>query len=120
MALATGGSAVGLTTIKSSPSSCALRTAAGVGMTSTVPSGKTARTSRARIASFTFSRILGRRGEKPLGGYMPVLTESAGARIADYGMDQKQFLMTSVQDFTAFAYMCNASEISYQESLSHP
>ena len=33
-----------------------------VGMTSTDPSGNTARTSRARMASLTFSRILGRRG----------------------------------------------------------
>jgi hypothetical protein len=39
-----------------------------VAMISTDPSGKTARTSRARIASLTFSRILGRRGGKPLGG----------------------------------------------------
>ena len=54
--------------IRSSPISCALRTAADVGMTSTLPSGKTARTSRARIASFTFSRIRGRRGWKFLGG----------------------------------------------------
>src|SRR6266478_8966394 len=53
--------------IKSKPRSWALRTAACVGMTSTEPSGKTARTSRARIASLTFSRILGRRGGKPLG-----------------------------------------------------
>ena len=44
--------------------------AAGVGMTSTEPSGKTARTSRTRIASFTFSLILGRRGGKFLGGSM--------------------------------------------------
>src|SRR5690348_17855188 len=103
MALATGGSAVGLTTIKSSPISCALRTAAGVGMTSTVPSGNTARTSRARMASFTFSRILGRRGGYPLGGYMPVLTGGAEARKAGCGMDQKQYLITSVQDFRTFA-----------------
>ena len=36
----------------------ARRMAAGVGMTSTLPSGNTARTSRARMASLTFSRIL--------------------------------------------------------------
>lgn len=40
-------------------------------MTSALPSGNTARTSLARIASLTFSLILGRRGGKPLGGYMP-------------------------------------------------
>src|SRR6266853_4234009 len=67
MALATGGSAVGAIRMRSRPSSCALRIAAEVCMISTEPSGKTARTSRARIASLTFSRILGRRGGKPLG-----------------------------------------------------
>src|SRR5712692_9911324 len=41
--------------------------AACVGINLTLPSGNTARTSRARIASFTFSRILGRRGGNPLG-----------------------------------------------------
>jgi len=39
-------------------------------MISAVPSGNTARTSLTRIASFTFSRILGRRGWKLLGGYI--------------------------------------------------
>src|SRR3954466_10176530 len=68
MALATGGSAVGLTRMRSRPNSCALRTAAGVGMISTEPSGNTALTSRARIASLTFSRTRGRRGAKFLGG----------------------------------------------------
>ena len=60
MALATGGSAVGATKIKSSPNAWALRTAAMVGMISTEPSGNTARTLGERIASFTFSRIISR------------------------------------------------------------
>src|SRR5215210_4743054 len=68
MAFATGGSAVGAIRIRSRPSSWARRMAACVGMTSTDPSGNTARTSRARIASFTFSLIRGRRGGKFLGG----------------------------------------------------
>src|ERR1700761_166746 len=80
MAFATGGSAVGAIRIKSRPKSWALRTAAGVGMISTDPSGKTARTSFTRIASLTFSRILGRRGGRPLGGYMPDLTNGADPR----------------------------------------
>src|SRR3954469_17014412 len=101
MALATGGSAVGAIRIRSRPNSCALRTATDVGITSTEPSGNTARTSRARIASFTFSRILGRRGGKPLGGYMPVLKDGAVARIAGCGMNQTQYLYISVQDFSS-------------------
>src|SRR5579871_5377578 len=76
MALATGGSAVGAIRIRSSPISCAFRTAAGVGMISTDPSGKTARTSRTRIASFTFSRTLGLRGGKFLGGIIERYTSS--------------------------------------------
>src|SRR6478735_5760909 len=67
MAFATGGSAVGDTTMRSRPKSLALRMAAGVGRISTLPSGNTARTSRARIASLTFSLIRGRRGGMPLG-----------------------------------------------------
>src|SRR5437867_4805676 len=39
-------------------------------MISVVPSGNTARTSRARIDSFTFSLRFGRRGGKFLGGYI--------------------------------------------------
>ena len=62
-----GGSAVGAIRMRSRPNSWARRTAASVGMTSTEPSGKTARTSRARMASLTFSRILGRRGANPRG-----------------------------------------------------
>src|ERR1700761_6295093 len=81
MALATGGSAVGAISMRSRPMSCARRTAAGVGMISTDPSGKTARTSFTRIASLTFSRILGRRGGRPLGGYMPDLTVGADPRL---------------------------------------
>ena len=46
------------------------RMAAAVGMTSAVPSGKTARTSRTRIDSFTFSLRFCRRGGKFLPGYM--------------------------------------------------
>src|SRR5512145_2573119 len=70
MALATGGSAVGAIRMRSRPMSCAFRTAACVGITSTDPSGKTARTSRARMASLTFSRILGRGARGNLDGYM--------------------------------------------------
>src|SRR5204863_7013003 len=70
MALATGGTAVGETRTRSRPISCALRRAAAVGMTSAVPSGKTARTSRARMDSFTFSLRFCRRGGKFLGGYI--------------------------------------------------
>src|SRR5437764_12402983 len=99
MALATGGSAVGAMRIKSKPRSWALRTAACVGMTSTEPSGKTARTSRARIASLTFSRILGRRGGKPLGiiegqnhqqargsSYDQIVTDSNGEPITNFSL----------------------------------
>src|SRR5947209_3937246 len=50
--------------------SWALRKAAAVGITSVVPSGKTARTSRARIDSFTFSLRFCRRGGKFLPGYI--------------------------------------------------
>src|SRR5450755_916476 len=70
MALATGGTAVGDTTTRSRPISCALRRAAAVGITSAVPSGNTARTSRNRMDSFTFSRRLGLRGGKFRPGYM--------------------------------------------------
>jgi hypothetical protein len=103
MALATGGSAVGLTRMRSRPNSCALRTAAGVGITSTEPSGNTALTSRARIASLTFSRILGRRGAKPLGGYMPGLAQRAVA--LDWnrsGWNQMQYLIASLQHLARF------------------
>src|SRR6266849_1691191 len=68
--------------------------AACVGMTSTLPSGNTARTSRARMASLTFSRILGRRGGKPRGfierknhqqarasSYDQIVTDSEGQSI---------------------------------------
>src|SRR5579871_5435575 len=88
MALATGGSAVGAIRIRSRPMSCALRTAASVGMISTDPSGKTARTSRTRIASFTFSRIFGRRGGKFLGG----IIERRKQRAASYGNQRKDSL----------------------------
>src|SRR3984885_15273858 len=70
MAFATGGTAVGDTTTRSRPSSCALRRAAAVGIISAVPSGNTARTSRARIDSFTFSRRLDLRGGKLRPGIM--------------------------------------------------
>jgi hypothetical protein len=43
---------------------------------------------------------------------MPVLTECAGARIADYGLNQMQFLLISVQDFTALGVTPNAHENS--------
>src|ERR1700733_7297299 len=68
MALATGGTAGGDTNTKSRPNSWALRRAIAVGMTSAVPSGKTARTSLTRMDSLTFSRRLGLRGGKFLGG----------------------------------------------------
>src|SRR5580692_7993215 len=70
MAFATGGTAVGDTTTRSSPSSCALRRAAEVGIISAVPSGNTARTSLARIDSLTFSRRLDLRGGKLRPGIM--------------------------------------------------
>src|SRR5713226_7466340 len=70
MALATGGTAVGETRTRSSPISWALRRACAVGITSAVPSGNTARTSRTRIDSFTFSLRFCRRGGKFLPGYM--------------------------------------------------
>src|ERR1039458_3915591 len=70
MALATGGTAVGAINTRSSPSSWAFRRAAAVGMTSEVPSGNTARTSRARMDSFTFSLRFCLRGGKFLPGYM--------------------------------------------------
>src|SRR5580658_10253620 len=70
MAFATGGTAVGETTTRSRPSSCALRRAAAVGIISAVPSGNTARTSLARIDSFTFSRRLDLRGGKLRPGIM--------------------------------------------------
>src|SRR5229473_103433 len=78
MALATGGSAVGAIRIRSRPISWALRMAAGVGIISATPSGNTARTSRARIASLTFSRILGRRGGKFLGGIIEKTRRTCG------------------------------------------
>src|ERR1017187_4461129 len=70
MALATGGTAVGAINTRSSPSSWAFRRAAAVGMISEVPSGNTARTSRARMDSFTFSLRFCLRGGKFLPGYM--------------------------------------------------
>src|SRR5207253_6909681 len=54
---------------RSRPSSCALRNAVCVGMISVVPSGNTARTSRARIDSLTFSLRFCRRGGR-LRGYI--------------------------------------------------
>jgi len=65
-----GGTAVGAISTRSRPKSCALRRAAAVGITSAVPSGNTARTSRARIDSFTFSLRFCLRGGKFLPGYM--------------------------------------------------
>src|SRR5579863_3191103 len=70
MAFATGGTAVGDTTTRSRPSSCARRRAAAVGIISAVPSGNTARTSLARIDSLTFSRRLDLRGGKLRPGIM--------------------------------------------------
>src|ERR1035438_5484942 len=70
MALATGGVAVGAINTRSSPSSWAFRRAWAVGMISEVPSGNTARTSRARMDSFTFSLRFCLRGGKFLPGYM--------------------------------------------------
>ena len=51
----------------------------GVGITSTLPSGNTARTSRARIASLTFSRMRGRRGGKFLDGIIEMKTRESQA-----------------------------------------
>src|ERR1700733_5824661 len=70
IAFATGGTAVGDTTTRSRPSSCALRRAAAVGIISAVPSGNTALTSLARIDSLTFSRRLDLRGGKLRPGIM--------------------------------------------------
>ena len=69
---------VGAINTRSRPISWALRKAAAVGMTSVVPSGKTARTSRARIDSFTFSLRFCLRGGKFLGG-----------NICDYALDSE-------------------------------
>src|SRR5262245_64501157 len=70
MALATGGTAVGAIRTRSRPISCAFRSAAAVGMISVSPFGKTARTSRTRMVSFTFSLRACLRGGNFLPGVM--------------------------------------------------
>src|ERR1019366_1694082 len=91
-ALATGGTAVGATRTKSRPSSCALRKAAEVGMTSVVPSGKTARTSRARMDSFTFSLRFCLRGGKFLPGYIGYTFVGRLERHKDRGWEPRRTL----------------------------
>src|SRR5260370_10016921 len=73
MALATGGTAVGAIRTRSRPISWAFRKAAAVGITSVSPLGKTARTSRARIVSFTFSLRFCLRGGNFLPGVISYL-----------------------------------------------
>src|SRR6185312_6141614 len=90
------GTAVGAISTRSSPSSCALRSAAAVGITSVVPSGNTARTSRTRIDSFTFSLRFCLRGGKFLPGYICYTFVGRLGRHKDRGWEPRRTLSSRI------------------------